>query len=765
VIEPTLPRTRGKRAAPAPLAEALTDVDTAVGKALRTIAARGRENTLVDVVHGRVLRQFAAGLERYLLLRLADREASRVAMRELRATVATAQTEDFVAPPSVRAHLFRLARAIAERHRGADLPSAEARARLPWSFGDSGRADSALLQRVRTSVDDGSLELLELRYLRGLSLDEVACVVSLPVSDVDACLEVAIASLERLVAASGLPATRFVGVLDDALALELDESTDEEAAALATGTVLGGRYSLERRVGAGAFGEVYLASDTEVPGHRVALKLLHQPANGADDRDSALRELRLIASVFHPSVVQFKDHGWHENRLWFVMPWYEGETLEARIRRAALSRADAHRIFKPLARALAAMHAAGIRHQDVKPDNVFLARIDGSDDELLPVLLDLGVAAKEAEMIVAGTPTYFAPEVASQFANVTPRPPIGTKADVYSLALSLRNALDPALEESIGNGVEIFVAQRAVNAPHLPGSRDLRFLAPHFGRWLTLDPSDRPDAGTFASELDVLLEPEMKKARRRSILSVAMPLAIVAISVISAGGFIGFQELSARRAEAARVAARAEGLEDALGESRTDEARIGRLLARAESQLERGRLSRADLEQTVTSVHAALDGALDRMASLRERADDAERLLGTERSSRAQAEASRDRESERAGVLARELSSRTSDLTSERGVTTELRARLSALDGELARVRTDLDRTQNALAFVDAEASNAEARAETLTSRLADANARMTRLEQELENARARTRQIEREADRNRGVPTAMPQSATESTL
>ena len=142
----------------------------------------------------------------------------------------------------------------------------------------------------------------------------------------------------------------------------------------------------------------------------------------------------------------------------------------------------------------------------------------------------LRVAAKEAEMIVAGTPTYFAPEVASQFANVTPRPPIGTKADVYSLALSLRNALDPALEESIGNGVEIFVAQRAVNAPHLPGSRDLRFLAPHFGRWLTLDPSDRPDAGTFASELDVLLEPEMKKARRRSILSVAMPLAIVAIS-------------------------------------------------------------------------------------------------------------------------------------------------------------------------------------------------------------------------------------------
>src|SRR5690606_2592604 len=100
---------------------------------------------------------------------------------------------------------------------------------------------------------------------------------------------------------------------------------------------------------------------------------------------------------FHPSIVQFKDHGWHESRLWFVMPWYEGESLQARIDRQPLSRTEARQIFEPLARALAAMHASGLRHQDVKPENIFLANIkrhgEGVSD-ILPVLLDLGVAAK-----------------------------------------------------------------------------------------------------------------------------------------------------------------------------------------------------------------------------------------------------------------------------------------------------------------------------------------------------------------------------------
>src|SRR5262249_44144636 len=160
---------------------------------------------------------------------------------------------------------------------------------------------------------------------------------------------------------------------------------------------------------------------------------------------------------------------------------------------------------EPLARALAAMHAAGIRHQDVKPDNIFLARIrssegrsanhvsgsspepaPGSFEELLPVLLDLGVAAKEAETVVAGTPVYFAPEVAAQFTDVEPKPMLTGKADVFSLALSLRNALEPETQEDVPAGaVQSFIEERSRSSPLPPRSRDLGYLEAWFRRWLS----------------------------------------------------------------------------------------------------------------------------------------------------------------------------------------------------------------------------------------------------------------------------------------
>ena len=219
-----------------------------------------------------------------------------------------------------------------------------------------------------------------------------------------------------------------------------------------------------------------------------ALKILHQPSPSEVERERAPRELRLIASVFHPSVVQFKDHGWHEGRLWFVMPWYEGETLEDRMEREPLTRDEARAIFEPLARALASMHARGIRHQDIKPENIFLATLPG-DSAPLPVLLDLGVAAEDAEQVFAGTPTYFAPEVACQFASVEEKPPVGHAADVFALALALRNALEPSTQEDVpSNAVETFIEARARAVPALPRNPQLRFLEPWFARWMALEP-------------------------------------------------------------------------------------------------------------------------------------------------------------------------------------------------------------------------------------------------------------------------------------
>ena len=160
----------------------------------------------------------------------------------------------------------------------------------------------------------------------------------------------------------------------------------------------------------------------------------------------------------------------------------------ARARRRSRRR-EAREIFEPLAEALATMHRAGVRHQDVKPENVFLANLDPDDatasagvarSAILPVLLDLGVAAKDAELVLAGTPAYFAPEVAARFAGVPDPPPVGPKADVFSLALTLRHALDPSPREDVaarrGRRVRRRSARRTRRS--CPTRRDLRDLRP-----------------------------------------------------------------------------------------------------------------------------------------------------------------------------------------------------------------------------------------------------------------------------------------------
>ena len=206
---------------------------------------------------------------------------------------------------------------------------------------------------------------------------------------------------------------------------------------LPAGEILGERYRIVELVGRGGQGDVYRAEDQEVPGHVVALKLMHGGARSEEERAFAMRELRMLAAVSHPAIVQFKDSGWYGARLWFVMPWLAGKNLEQTGR---ISRAEARRIFENVAAGVAALHAKGMRHQDIKPSNIFLARIDGFE-ATLPMLLDLGVAATDGDAPIAGSPDYFAPELAAAWPMGGVE--IGPEADVYALALTLRNVLDP----------------------------------------------------------------------------------------------------------------------------------------------------------------------------------------------------------------------------------------------------------------------------------------------------------------------------------
>ena len=316
------------------------------------------------------------------------------------------------------------------------------------------------------------------------------------------------------------------------------------SSAVAPGTGFGDRYVIEELVGHGAFANVYRAVDIKVPGHTVALKLMHRPSSSRCAKSQALRELHHIASVFHPSLVQYKDHGWFEERLWFVMPWYQGETLSSRIKRAPLSRQEAQDIFTPLAHAVAAMHAAGIRHQDIKPSNIFLAELrgqggtsssDGSCSGVLPILLDLGVSTRNEDRLLAGTPAYFAPEVAARFAELESPPAMVPQTDVFSLALTLQNALEPEFAERFRREERnLFMRRRASGKIQSLTQTELSFLKPHFDRWLHWDPMSRPSAEEFAKELSVLTSPEEQRARRQSILRWVVPLSATSLMLLFA---------------------------------------------------------------------------------------------------------------------------------------------------------------------------------------------------------------------------------------
>jgi eukaryotic-like serine/threonine-protein kinase len=385
---------------------------------------------------------------------------------------------------------------------------------------------------------------------------------------------------------------------------------------------------------------------------------------------TALRELQLIASVFHPSVVQLKDHGWHEGHLWFVTPLYRGETLARRLERGALGRREAREIFEPLAEALATMHRAGVRHQDVKPENVFLANLDpdagiegAPGRRILPVLLDLGVAAKDAELVLAGTPAFFAPEVAARFSNVPDPPPVGPKADVFSLALTLRRALDPTATEHVAAGaVDEFVALRATRAPAAPSRRELSDLRPCFDRWLHLSPDARPSAEELRRELAALTRPEERAARRLQLMRWILPTALAVLATFVAVVYALSREASLRKIEAeqageraAQAKQRAASIYASLTEQEARRRALEADVVRLEQQYQTSRMTRDELASRLAHAEGELTVMAERQALQVARAQkmsDEERKL---REEQARLNAELAAQSERARSLAADV--------------------------------------------------------------------------------------------------------------
>ena len=197
------------------------------------------------------------------------------------------------------------------------------------------------------------------------------------------------------------------------------------------GTILGGRYRLVELLGQGGMATIFRAVDTQL-GREVAVKLLRPEYLRDPDFSSRFRqEAQNAASLSHPNVVTVYDYGEDPSGPFIVMEYVDGEDLATILRRnGALPPTQAARIAAAVARALAASHARGIVHRDVKPGNVLIAR----DGRVKVVDFGIARAIAEAQMTLPGTTLgsvhYFSPEQA-RGENAT------NESDIFSLGIVL----------------------------------------------------------------------------------------------------------------------------------------------------------------------------------------------------------------------------------------------------------------------------------------------------------------------------------------
>ena len=232
--------------------------------------------------------------------------------------------------------------------------------------------------------------------------------------------------------------------------------------------VVGARYRLGEVIGRGGTSSVYCARDENL-GRDVALKLFAPQAPDAEELKRQEAEIKLLATLNHPSLVTLFDAGIdtripEEPRPFLTMELVEGQDLRGRIRHSPVPLDELAVIGAGIADALAYVHSLGIIHRDVKPANILLVQIRPGEP-LRAKLTDFGIARiadgtrLTATGAMVGTAAYLSPEQAMGS-------PLTPATDVYSLGLVLLECIKQAVEYP-GSAVESAVA-RLHRAPEIP---------------------------------------------------------------------------------------------------------------------------------------------------------------------------------------------------------------------------------------------------------------------------------------------------------
>jgi eukaryotic-like serine/threonine-protein kinase len=284
------------------------------------------------------------------------------------------------------------------------------------------------------------------------------------------------------------------------------------------GRVLGGRFKIQKKIGAGSMGAVYQASQVAMS-REVAVKIL-KGDRALDDQSKArfLREARANSVLTSPHTVTVFDFGESDTGdLYLAMELLSGESLGERLtHRGRLSIREAIETTKQALRSLAEAHGKGIIHRDLKPDNLFFARVStsGRTEEVLKVL-DFGIAKmirqedRELNAVetqagtVFGTPRFMSPEQAQGKS-------LDVRSDLYSLGVILYHMLtgNPPYTDDDA----ILVMARHIRTPPVPPSQACpeAEIPPELERFvlrvLAKTPEKRPrDADAMIAELHAVL--------------------------------------------------------------------------------------------------------------------------------------------------------------------------------------------------------------------------------------------------------------------
>lgn len=283
------------------------------------------------------------------------------------------------------------------------------------------------------------------------------------------------------------------------------------------GTVIGGRYRVEKVIGQGGFGAVYQAVHTATA-DRVAIKVLRADVQQAADVSTRFRhEAKATSRLKHPNTVRVFDFGQiDDGNLYLAMEFLEGKTLSDMLRQQSpVAPKRLVHIATQVLKSLSEAHSKGLVHRDLKPDNIFLQTVHGEADFVK--VLDFGIAKSmvgdqttdvTSTGAIIGTPRYMSPEQARGKG-------IDTRTDLYSLGIILFEALTGSEPFPADSPLSMLLRRVAEDPPNVAVGLAIatpRGVCQAVYRAMATDPSDRFDTAD-----------EMAAALQEGLASENMP--------------------------------------------------------------------------------------------------------------------------------------------------------------------------------------------------------------------------------------------------